>query len=266
MIRLIAADMDDTLLDSRGLLPEACVSSLKRAMEKGVRVVLASGRMLPAMTRYEEEIGVNAPMILFNGALTCEAFTHRPIFEKKVSCDMARAIARETEKRGIYLQAYTVDRFLCREATERTRAYEASVGVKATPTHADLSECLDFDPYKLLAIADPRDILELQSALGDLFGDRMNFMLSKPHYLEMVPKGTDKGEALSSLAEHLGIAREDAAAFGDGQNDISMLRWAGRGYAMAGSRAAASEGVLIAPSSDEAGVAAVTDKLLEEVC
>ena len=264
MVRLIAADMDDTLLDSRGLLPEACVSSLKRAMDKGVRVVLASGRMLPAMTKYEEEIGVNAPMILFNGALTCENFTHRPIHEKKVPRGMARAIAKETEKRGIYLQAYTVDRFVCREVTDRTRAYEASVGVKGTPVHEELSGYIDFDPYKLLAIADPRDILSLQEALSGMFADTMNFMLSKPHYLEMVPKGTDKGEALAALAAHLGIAREDTAAFGDGQNDISMLKWAGRGYAMAGSRAASAPGVLAAPSSDEAGVAKVVDRLLAE--
>lgn len=261
MIRLIAADMDDTLLDSHGQLPEECVRSLKRAMERGIKVCLASGRMLPAMTEYEQRIGVNAPMILFNGSATVEPFTHAPIALRGVPKDIARDIARMAEENDLYIQAYSMDKYYCESVTEYTRAYAASVGVEGTPVGRRLSEFIDFDCCKLLAIASPEKIRELQPRFIERYGDRMNFMQSKPKYLEIVAAGTDKGYALKELAGRLGIDRSEIAAFGDGQNDVSMLEYAGLGYAMAGSRAAQSIS-LTCPSPDEAGVAQAVDSIL----
>ena len=264
MIRLIATDMDDTLLAKDGSLHDRTVSALRAAMERGILVTLASGRMLPSVTPYAELIGVNAPMILFNGALAYDHRTGETLFADTVPMEKAKAIARAAEEKNLYIQAYSQTAFYCEEKTEHTLRYTASVGVESTPVGKKLSGFIDFSPFKLLAIGNPAEILSAQAEMQQKFPDNMNFMQSKPHYLEIVSGGVDKGKALKALAAKLGVRRDEILAFGDGQNDVTMLQYAGHGYAMAGSAADKLGVCKSAPSCDEDGVAQVIEHYLAE--
>ena len=99
--------------------------------------------------------------------------------------------------------------------------------------------------------------------LREAFPHGASFLKSKPHYIEVMPEGVDKGASLKRLAELLGVKAEEVLAFGDGQNDVPMLTFAGAGYAMANGCAEARACTpLIAPPNTEDGVAQVIERYL----
>lgn len=266
MIRLIATDLDDTLLNEHSDVTERTMTALKRVMDAGVMVSLSSGRMTEAMLPFAEKLGVNAPMILFNGALIYDHRDGRTLYANPIPAETARAVAKMVEEMGVYLQVYPVSGgYFCREKTEFNRKYEQSIRVIATAVGVPLSEWMQGDMVKMLAIAPPEVITEAQAKLKAAFQTGVNFMKSKAHYLEIVSEGIDKGRSLKALGEILGLRRDEIMAFGDGQNDATMIAYAGCGVAMENAvdecKAAAK---LIAPRNTEDGVAQIIERFLEE--
>lgn len=265
MIRLIATDMDDTLLDAGSRLTPRTLSALKRAMDAGVMISLSSGRMPESMLPFAEQIGVNAPMILFNGALIYDYRTDVTLFANPIPADVALGVAKMIESMGIYLQIYPGKGYYCHRRCGHTDRYEASIRVPCTELGVPVSEWMQGGMVKMLAIATPEVIDEAQKKLREAFPKGVNFMKSKPHYLEIVGEGIDKGRAIHVLAEKMGISVDEIMAFGDGQNDATMIAEAGLGVAMENAvdecKAAAK---LVAPRSTEDGVAQVIERFLEE--
>ena len=265
MIRLIAADMDDTLLDAGSNLTARTLEALKKAMAQGVMVSLSSGRMPESMLPFAQKIGINAPMILFNGALIYDHRTDEILYSNPIPADTAKAVAKMIESEGIYLQIYPGKGYYCHRRCEHTDRYEASIRVPCTELGVPVSEWMTGGMIKMLAIATPEIIAALQAKLRAAFPSGVNFMKSKAHYLEIVAQGVDKGSAIRVLAEKLGISTDEIMAFGDGQNDATMLEAAGLGVAMenavAECKAAAK---LIAPRNTEDGVAQVIGQFLAE--
>jgi len=265
MIRLIATDMDDTLLDKSSSLTPRSLEALQKAMDAGVMVSLSSGRMTESMLPFAQGIGVNAPMILFNGALIYDHRTDETLFSNPIPAQTALEVARMIEAEGVYLQIYPGKGYYCNRRCGHTDRYEASIRVPCTELNMPVSEWMQGGMVKMLAIADPETIDRLQQKLRAAFPSGVNFMKSKAHYLEIVAEGIDKGHAIRTLAEKLGLQPDEIMAFGDGQNDATMIAAAGCGVAMenavAECKAAAK---LIAPRSDEDGVAQVIEQFLAE--
>ena len=263
MYRLIAADIDDTLLDPAGNLTERTRAAFKRAMEKGAYVVLASGRMFDSTRPYAEIIGVNAPVISYNGGMIYDMRAGRAQITKSISMETALGIARMAEKDGLYFQAYTEQGYFAREHTIYTQMYEDSIRVACNITGKNLSEWISGDLIKMLFIGpaenSPRIIEKFSKAFADV-----TFMTSKPHYVEVVAKGVDKSSALSRVLSDLGVKPEEMIAFGDGQNDISMLNMAGKGYCMLNARPHVRAMCnLFAPSNAQDGCAQIIEELLD---
>ena len=265
MIRLIAADMDDTLLDASSRLTERTAAALRSAMDAGVMISLSSGRMTESMAPFAEEVGLNAPMILYNGGMIYDHRTDETLYANAIDARTALNVARTIEDMGIYLQIYPGKGYYCNRRCEYTDRYAASVRVPCTELGVPLSQWMTGGMVKMLAIAEPEVIDEAQKTLRAAFPVGVNFMKSKPHYLEIVAGGVDKGCALKRLGELLGVEREEVMAFGDGQNDVSMIAAAGWGVAMENAvdecKAVAR---LIAPRNTEDGVAQVIESFLNE--
>lgn len=265
MIRLIATDLDDTLLDARSELTPRTLAALKRAMDAGVRIALSSGRMTEAMLPFARIIGVNAPMILFNGALIRDLRDGETIFANPIPFETARRVARMVEDMGVYIQAYPGEGYFCDRRTEYTLGYEKSIRVPCAELGVPVSEWMRGDMIKMLAIDTPERIDEVQRALREAFPSGVSFMKSKAHYLEIVAEGIDKGRALDALRARLGFERDEVMAFGDGQNDAAMLAAAGWGVAVENAvdecKAVAR---IIAPRNTEDGVAQVIEQCLED--
>ena len=207
MIRLIATDLDDTLLNERSDLNPRVIEALRAAMAAGCGIVLCSGRMLEAMQPLAERIGVNAPMLLYNGALAYDHRTDEVIFAEQLSYETALGIAELAEGMGFYLQAYPGRNYYCNEVCEYTLRYASYIHVDAIPVHKPVTEWMREHPsgmQKLLLIDTPEGATRAQAALREAFPTGASFLKSKPHYIEIVPEGVDKGRALLRLAGHLG--------------------------------------------------------------
>lgn len=267
MIRLIASDLDDTLLNAQGDVDLRVMKALYRAMAAGCAVVLSSGRMLEAMLPLAKKIGVNAPMLLYNGAMAYDHNTGETIFADQIPYETALEIAELCEREGWYIQAYPGKNYYCPRVTEGTRRYAASIRVEPTPVYKPISEWMRAHPsgmQKLLLIDTPEGADRARALLEAAFPHGASFAKSRPHYVEVAPEGVSKGASLLRLAEHMGIARDEVMAFGDGQNDVAMLEAAGTGVCMAnGCPEALAVADRVAPSNLEDGVAQVIEEYLQ---
>ncbi len=267
VIRLIATDLDDTLLDGHSALTDRTRRALTAAMAAGCGVSLSSGRMLEAMLPFARGIPVNAPMLLYNGAMIYDHNTDETLYAPRIARETALGIVELAERMGLSIQLYPGKGYFCSEIIAHTAAYARQIHVDATPVHMPMSEWLRRNPadmQKMLIIDTPEGADRAQAALREAFPHGACFLKSKAHYLEIAPEGVDKGRSLAFLAEHLGLRPDEVMAFGDGQNDVPMLEYAGFGYAMANACPQALACTpLIAPPNTEDGVAQVIEKYLE---
>jgi len=268
MIRLIATDLDDTLLDASAGLTTRTRRALDAAMALGCGISLSSGRMLEAMLPFAETIGVNAPMLLYNGAMIYDHRTDETLFAPRIPFETALGIVKLAEAMGYYIQLYPGKGYYCSEIRDCTRAYARQINVPATPVGMPMAEWLEQNPsdmQKMLVIDTPDGADRIQAALRKAFPHGACYLKSKPHFLEIAPEGVDKGCSLATLARHLGLQPDEVMAFGDGQNDVPMLKYAGAGYAMANACPQALACTpLIAPPNTEDGVAQVIEQYIAE--
>lgn len=268
MIRLIATDLDDTLLDAAAALTPRTKRALDAAMALGCGVALSSGRMLEAMLPFAERIGVNAPMLLYNGAMIYDHRTDETLYAPRIPFETALRIVKLVEEMGCYIQLYPGKNYYCSEIRDCTRAYARQINVPATPVGMPMAQWLAQNPsdmQKMLIIDTPEGADRIQAALRAAFPHGACFLKSKAHYLEIAPEGVDKGRSLAFLAGHLGLRSDEVMAFGDGQNDVPMLRYAGAGYAMANAcPQALACTALVAPPNTEDGVAQVIEEYIAQ--
>lgn len=265
MIRLIATDLDDTLLNAAHDVTARTLRAVRAAMEAGVMISLSSGRMPEGMIPFAEKLGVNAPMILFNGGLIYDHRTDQTLFSNAIPAAAAREVAKTLEEMGVYVQAYPGKGFYCNRKCDHTFAYERQIHVIATELGIPVSEWIQTDMIKMLAISTPDRITEVQAHLKEKFPTGVNFFKSKPHFLEIVSEGIDKGRALLTLGEKLGIDREEIMAFGDGQNDATMIAAAGCGVAVENAVEECKRNAkIIAPRNTQDGVAQIIEQFLSE--
>ena len=117
MIRLIATDLDDTLLDASAALTPRTRHALEAAMALGCGITLSSGRMMEAMLPFASEIGVNAPMLLYNGAMIYDHNTDETLFAPRIPFETALGIVKLVEEMGYYIQLYPGRGYYCPEPT-----------------------------------------------------------------------------------------------------------------------------------------------------
>lgn len=266
-IKLIALDMDGTLLNPEGKITPRTVRALKAARERGTVVTLSSGRMPCALRPFVKELGIDAPLICYNGALTVSSRTEEPLSSTPLSAELGREIARACEDMDLHIQAYRGEVFVTEAHEQFTQDYvdflRGMGGVEITGR--PLSECLDYETPKMLAIDTPERIAELLPALKERFEGRVRVATSQPRFIEFVNPAVGKATALSQLSRLLGIAQSETAAFGDGLNDLDMITWAGTGYVMAnGAQAMLDAADEIVPSNAEDGVAQTVEALIRE--
>lgn len=264
-IRMIAADLDGTLLDPGKSISARTESAVKAAIGAGALFVLNSGRMPESMAGYAAQLNVNAPIICFNGALTYDARTKRESARIPLGRDSAITILRMAEDMGLYIQGFWGHHFYCAEYTDKTAFYEDKAGVIAQVTGEPLSGILPGDVYKLLVIVDPGQMREILPRFVRAFGEEANCAASSDTFIEIVSRDANKGAALRALGASRGVAPSEILAFGDELNDLSMLTMAGYGYAMANAPEEVRRRTrLVAPSNAEDGLAQVLERYLAE--
>jgi Cof subfamily protein (haloacid dehalogenase superfamily) len=231
MIRCIAMDLDDTLLDDDLTISLENRTAIQMAGQLGVKIILASGRMAQSMKPYSKELKLEQPIIAYNGAVVYDILMERTLDHYPVPRELALELIPIIRGAGIHLNVYLQDELYMEKITDWGRAYAASCSV--TPRLVeDVSRLVNEGPHKMLAIGVITEIERLQGFLEERFRGRLDFTRSKPNYLEILCPGVSKGSALQRLVTRWGIDRSEVIAIGDALNDLEMITWAGIGVAM----------------------------------
>lgn len=229
--KLIAVDLDDSLLGSDLQISTRNKEALIKAMEKGVLVTIATGRMFKSAIKYAQQLELDVPIITYQGGLIKNAFSQDVLYNKTLSLDICQKIIYICKEKSLHLQVYIGDEYYFEEENKYSDMYYKNVGVKGQLV-GSLDKFLANEPNKLIIIDEPDKIMEVRDDFRRLFGDQIEITTSKPQYLEFTHKEATKGRALEYLANLKGIERESVIAIGDSYNDISMLQYAGLAIAM----------------------------------
>ena len=227
MIKLIASDLDDTLLNSRFKVSEKDKETINKLKEMGIYFTIATGRVTNSAAEYAKELGVNIPYISFNGAKIIDSKTNNKIFSRELNKTRINKIIRYAEDKGIHCNIYTDEKIYVKELTKWSDHY------KSFARDVDMEEVGSLQEYNFKST--PKILLldennKLQEAYEDIikFIDKdINVFFSKPNFLEFTDQKASKGAGLKYIADMLDIEREETAAIGDSFNDQSMIEYAG---------------------------------------
>lgn len=239
MIKLIATDLDNTLLDVNGQIPQTTAALLRQAAEKGVLTAVATGRCFPSALEHARTIGARTPVICYNGSLIKWGDTGEVIAQSRIDTDTIRQVATFCRREGLYLQCYDYDDVIICEADCAGLRVDPDVKVVGFREIGDYLTFPDLHPTPKMLIVEREDkvaarLAELAKAFPSL-----DFCQSQPWLIEVMPKEAGKGKALEQLAGLMNVPRENVMALGDNTNDLPMLRWAGLGVVVANGVAAA---------------------------
>ena len=258
--KLVAADMDGTLLTDDKTITPRTAESIRRVAEAGVQFCLSTGRPLGGVRRYLEQLGLTTPTITYNGAVIIDPATGRYIYEQGLEADAAREIWALGHDFDTTIIVWSKERLLVNRIDDRVEKYKVISGIEPVVIE-------DFDAIahegitKILWYDEIERINELQPMLANSLHCPVNYATSNPRFLEFFDHQVSKAAALERLGQHLGVAREEMIAIGDGYNDIPMLTYAGLGVAMGN----APEEIKalcghVTVSNEEDGVALVLEK------
>lgn len=243
--RLIALDLDGTLLDDRGDVSPADAAALREFAASGGVVVLASGRMTDNIRPFYRAMDLDGPTIAYNGALArdSQAAGANVISEIPLPAHHADQLLDYTRRENLHLNYYLREKLYARDDPQLRRFADLYTRQTGAVFHfrPDLEAFRGKQPTKALIVTDPtlpgqpdpRHRDELYAVWHDRWGDEVTVMRTNPEYLEFYHRQASKAAALAAVAHHLDIDQSLTLALGDNYNDVSMLRWAGCGVVVA---------------------------------
>ncbi len=260
-IRLIAIDVDGTLLNTSREISSRTLEVLDRVRSKGVKLVLVTGRNYPGVKPLYQAIRANGPVVCYNGASVINGDDGSVISSTMLDDRITRRIIEFARARDIHIQVFIGNQFYYERARKEAASYEANVNIAGKVI--SFSEIDDLRALKVLCIADHEKLLEISDEIREAFGDKIFQTFSFPYYLEVMSGEVSKAEGLKVVSLQLGIDPDEIAAFGDGENDIAMLKFAGVGVAMENASDPVKEAAgYVTCSNDEDGLARFLEEYL----
>jgi Cof subfamily protein (haloacid dehalogenase superfamily) len=238
------------------------LAALRRAHGAGLHVIVVTGRMVQSVRRALEPAGLHDPVICYQGAVVVDGdgtwLRHEPI-----PFELAREALLFAAGEGYSPNVYVGDELYVSHVTPEARNYAEFQHLPIHPV-GNLLDWLSEPPTKLVLVGDPEALDAVEARAKAWFEGRLYISKSLPYFLEFAAEGVTKGAGLDFLAEHMGFTKEETIAFGDGENDIELVEWAGYGIAVenAHERVKAVADWLC-PSAEDEGVAEVLDALLD---
>jgi len=262
--RLAAIDLDGTLLGPDHRISPRNACAVRALKDHGVTCVIASGRMHQATVRFAEELGIDGPLISYNGAMVRDIRTREVWHHLRVPAEAAAEVIRFCAEHRYHLNYYLNDHLYVAERGPWAEFYVRQTG-SPMEVIGDLLPLQGTEPTKMILIEAPDTIQHLLGVFRGRLGNVLYITRTNPEYLEFMNIQANKGSALELVAERLGVAREETLAFGDGENDIPMIRWAGLGVAMGDAASVVQSAAdAIAPPHDEDGLGRLIEALIAD--
>lgn len=268
-IELIALDVDGTLLRSDKTISKKTIDCVHKAVEQGIKVVIATGRHYGGIIDYAKELNIandGAFAICFNGSGIIDLKTFKPVYKQTLSSSLVTKITKISNKHNLDMHGYRDDFELFLQ-NEKNPLSVLEATMNFLPYKVDdfiYNEHKAYDYMKILSVSkdpDALDVLRKDIEAQDFF-DEINIVRSDKHFLEYLPKHCSKGHALTELCKILSINIENAMAVGDAENDLEGIKRAGLGIAMKNATDILKESadVILPYSNDEDGVAYAIEK------
>lgn len=234
-IRLIALDLDDTLLRADLSISEANKRALQRAENMGIHIVLASGRNYHSMRRYSEELFIHRRgdfLVGSNGAQLIKASTGALLEDLALPAAFCRGLLEDFERKGYLWQLYIEGKIYCSRLNKWALIDHQLSSLPLEVIH-NLDDVVGRDQTKIVIGGEPAQIESIYRELTASIGGQTEIVTSKPYFLEVLPKGASKGAALERLTARLHLSMESVLAIGDARNDLEMIKRVGWGCAPA---------------------------------
>ncbi len=262
MMRILALDIDDTLVDTGKQISPRTERAIRAAAAQGILVVLATGRGFRGSRMIREQLGLQGPIINYGGAMVMDAATGTCLMAQYLQPDDVRSAFAAADRYGLHVQAYDGDTVLFRSENEFTARYTGALHLRYTVDPKLLERPLDRVP-KVLMYVDPADEVVMAKRLANMLPDSLHVLCSKPGFLEIGCKTATKGRALQWIAQRFDVAQADVVAIGDNTLDLDMIQWAGEGCCVAnGNEQVKKAADRILPSCADEGVAVYLEETL----
>ena len=234
--RAIALDLDGTLTNHDKVVTPRTRQALLKAQEQGAIIILASGRPTYGIVPVAEclELEKRGGYILsYNGGNIVNANTGEKLFSQFLPDAVIPILYKYAKEKNHALLGYAGNEIITEMPDDQYVKEESRINKMNIRKVDNLLDALEPHPTKLLMTGDPTDMIKAEEELVEILGEKMDIFRSAPFFLELVPKGIDKAQSLLRLLSKINLTPADLMAFGDGYNDLSMLKLAGVGVAMA---------------------------------
>ncbi|MBD3181025.1 Cof-type HAD-IIB family hydrolase [Candidatus Poribacteria bacterium] len=270
--KLLAIDLDKTLLDNEHKVPHRNYEILKECQKKGIYVILASGREVETIDNFSDILEIYDPIIACVGAIVCgekidgkrELLYHIPI-----PSGMVDRVMEFTRNMGWCLTVHYPDKILAMKQDKYTDIYHNQTGATFTFARDFYQIIENTQPTKLITIVKPEMREQVYQQFVQKWGNEANITRTNPEYVELNAKGVDKGKALIELCRILNIPIKQTMAFGDNYSDLPMLEVAGGKVLMDNASdeikkdmTGRFDDLIIAPSNEDSGVAQIIEQIL----
>lgn len=258
-VRLVAIDLDGTLVGSDLNISDADRGAIERVIAAGVRVVLATGRLFAASKPFAQTLNLRGPLAALQGGVIYDLESDRLLHVVPLRTAIALSAYDALLERAYDLQLYFGDTLYLDHRSAASDEYLRLARVEPVIV-SDLRALLTGAPpagelIKLLAIGPPEAVIRDLPVLASQLGQLANVCRSLPQYLEVTDPAADKGHALVRMADILGVDLSECAAIGDADNDVPMFRVAAESYAVANATDAAKKAATRVVAARGAGVA-----------
>ncbi len=265
--KLIAIDMDGTLLNSKNQISPRDKEAIRRAGEKGLRIVLATGRILKSAKYYSEQLGLKSPIIASNGGIVIDE-EGKILAQKPLDKESIIKLIELAEEEDLYFHLYNEEKFYAQDKVKEVLEFynegneDLTIELELFDDIVEKLASRDFNMYKIIFIDE--DIEKLKSfrkLISDL--DDINISSSWTNNIEANAKDVSKGGAIEELCKIFHIKPEEVLAIGDSENDLSMFKLAGLSVAMGNaSDFVKSQADYTTDTNDKDGLAKAIEKFI----
>ncbi len=264
-LKLIAIDIDGTLLNNEREISRENREAIKRAEKKGIYVILATGRMYRSAKQYEHLFTTNMPLIAYNGGLIKEFNDGKVIFQQDMPKEMVKPMYNFINQYGLSTNFYIDDKLYGDEKNEYINGYAQYIDVPYTKLKDEeifrYIEKMNIIKMVAFGAEEQLDLFLEKEKKG--LEDKIHLVKSLPFMLEIANKDVNKGTALANLGKILDIKSSEMMGIGDNMNDEEMLDYVGNPFVMAnGNKLLLKKNYLKTKSNDQDGVAYAISQFL----
>jgi Cof subfamily protein (haloacid dehalogenase superfamily) len=264
MYRLLAFDLDQTLIGNDLTISPRVQQAVAQAIARGVYVTIITGREAAVTSRFARQLDLNTPIVCAQGGCIYDFRSEQILHDERLPAEILPKVVQAAEEYGWNLSFESFDKMYLLHNSNHPQEFLDLLPAEHMARVDDLLAALTELPRKLLVTLNhPNDRQRILDEMRAALGDSIHIVPTHALLVEGLPCGVDKGRGLAWLAEYFHIPQAEVMAVGDNDNDIPMIEWAGMGVAMGH----ASPGALavadwVAPDQEHDGAAVAIEKYI----